>query len=195
MNDDIKPDSEEPEILAGTGLDESDVASTEWVRAAIELHEGALLRYAQHFVRDLESARDIVQDTFLQLCRQTNDEIRPRVAQWLFTVCRNRAIDVCRKESRMKLAPEGRLADELAQNSGVSDLQPSAAIERQEAATGLMSQISKLPDRQQEVLRLKFNAGLSYKEIAEVTGLTSSNVGFILHTAIAKLRQRLVPAS
>ena len=40
MNDDIKPDSEEPEILAGTGLDESDVASTEWVRAAIELHEG-----------------------------------------------------------------------------------------------------------------------------------------------------------
>ena len=99
------------------------------------------------------------------------------------------------KESRMKLAPEGRLADELAQNSGVSDLQPSAAMERQEAATGLMSQISKLPDRQQEVLRLKFNAGLSYKEIAEVTGLTSSNVGFILHTAIAKLRQRLVPAS
>ena len=45
----------------------------------------------------------------------------------------------------MKLAPEGRLADELAQNSGVSDLQPSAAMERQEAATGLMSQISKLP--------------------------------------------------
>ena len=195
MNDDIKPDSVDPGISAGMGLEEPDSTSTEWVRAAIELHEGALLRYAQHFVRDLESARDIVQDTFLQLCRQTNDEIRPRVAQWLFTVCRNRAIDVCRKERRMKLAPEGQLADELAQNSEASELQPSAAMERQEAATGLMSQISKLPDRQQEVLRLKFNAGLSYKEIAEVTGLTSSNVGFILHTAIAKLRQSLVPAS
>jgi RNA polymerase sigma factor (sigma-70 family) len=195
MNDDIKPDSVDPGISAGMGLEEPDSNSTEWVRAAIELHEGALLRYAQHFVRDLESARDIVQDTFLQLCRQTNDEIRPRVAQWLFTVCRNRAIDVCRKERRMKLAPEDQLADKLAQNSEASELQPSAAMERQEAATGLMSQISKLPDRQQEVLRLKFNAGLSYKEIAEVTGLTSSNVGFILHTAIAKLRQSLVPAS
>ena len=95
----------------------------------------------------------------------------------------------------MKLAPEDQLADKLAQNSEASELQPSAAMERQEAATGLMSQISKFPDRQQEVLRLKFNAGLSYKEIAEVTGLTSSNVGFILHTAIAKLRQSLVPAS
>jgi RNA polymerase sigma factor (sigma-70 family) len=195
MNDDIKPDSVDPGISAGMGLEEPDSTSTEWVRAAIELHEGALLRYAQHFVRDLESARDIVQDTFLQLCRQTNDEIRPRVAQWLFTVCRNRAIDVCRKERRMKLAPEDQLADKLAQNSEASELQPSAAMEREEAATGLMSQISKLPDRQQEVLRLKFNAGLSYKEIAEVTGLTSSNVGFILHTAIAKLRQSLVPAS
>jgi RNA polymerase sigma-70 factor (ECF subfamily) len=195
MNDDIKPDSVDPGISAGMGLEEPDSNSTEWVRAAIELHEGALLRYAQHFVRDLESARDIVQDTFLQLCRQTNDEIRPRVAQWLFTVCRNRAIDVCRKERRMKLAPEDQLADKLAQNSEASELQPSAAMEREEAATGLMSQISKLPDRQQEVLRLKFNAGLSYKEIAEVTGLTSSNVGFILHTAIAKLRQSLVPAS
>ena len=57
---------------------------------------------------------------------------------------------------------------------------------------GLLKQIARLPDRQQEVLRLKFNAGLSYKEIAEVTGLTSTNVGFILHTAISKLRQRLV---
>ena len=195
MNDDIKPDSVDPGISAGMGLEEPDSTSTEWVRAAIELHEGALLRYAQHFVRDLESARDIVQDTFLQLCRQTNDEIRPRVAQWLFTVCRNRAIDVCRKERRMKLAPEDQLADKLAQNSEAAELQPRAAMEREEAATGLMSQISKLPDRQQEVLRLKFNAGLSYKEIAEVTGLTSSNVGFILHTAIAKLRQSLVPAS
>jgi len=195
MNDDIKPDSEDARISAGVGLADSELASADWVNAAIELHEGALLRYAQHFVRDLESARDIVQDTFLQLCRQTNDEIRPRVAQWLFTVCRNRAIDVCRKERRMKLAPEDQLADELAQSSEAPELQPSAAMERQEAATGLMSQISKLPDRQQEVLRLKFNAGLSYKEIAEVTGLTSSNVGFILHTAIAKLRQKLVPAS
>ena len=70
MNDDIKPDSEDSRISAGVGLDEPDFASADWVRAAIELHEGALLRYAQHFVRDLESARDIVQDTFLQLCRQ-----------------------------------------------------------------------------------------------------------------------------
>jgi RNA polymerase sigma factor (sigma-70 family) len=162
-----------------------------WIKCAIEEHEGSLLRYAQHFVHDLETARDVVQDTFLQLCRKPDEELRPRLAQWLFTVCRNRAIDVCRKERRMKLAPENQLADQLAEKSD-RDVGPREALEKTEAAAGLLAQISRLPDRQQEVLRLKFNAGLSYKEIADVTGLTSSNVGFILHTAISKLRTRLV---
>jgi len=172
--------------------DPADWATETWIKCAIEQHEGPLLRYAQHFVHDLETARDVVQDTFLQLCRKPDEELRPRLAQWLFTVCRNRAIDICRKERRMKLAPEDQLADKLAEKSDESNMRPGAAMERSEAAEGLMAQISTLPNRQQEVLRLKFNAGLSYKEIAEVTGLTSTNVGFILHTAISKLRQRLV---
>ena len=95
----------------------------------------------------------------------------------------------------MKLAPENQLADQLAEKSDATLTDPGAAMEKTEAADGLLTQISRLPDRQQEVLRLKFNAGLSYKEIAEVTGLTSSNVGFILHTAISKLRKRLVSNS
>lgn len=193
MNDEIRPT--EPAGSVGP-LDPSpqgdDSAAEGWIQCAIEAHEAALLRYAQHFVHDLETARDVVQDTFLQLCRQTNPDIRTRVAQWLFTVCRNRAIDICRKERRMKLAPEHQLADQLAGNSDSASMHPGAALEESEAAAGLLAQISKLPDRQQEVLRLKFHAGLSYKEIAVVTGLTSTNVGFILHTAISKLRQRLV---
>ena len=196
MNDEIRPT--EPKGSDGpfnSTPGGADWATESWIQCAIEMHEGSLLRYAQHFVHDLETARDVVQDTFLQLCRQTNDEIRPRVAQWLFTVCRNRAIDICRKERRMKLAPENQLADQLAEKSEATSMHPGAALEKSEAAEGLLAQISRLPDRQQEVLRLKFNAGLSYKEIAEVTGLTSTNVGFILHTAISKLRTRLVSNS
>ncbi len=196
MNDEIGPAELEssggPLKSTPTG---GDWATESWIQCAIEQHEGSLLRYAQHFVHDLETARDVVQDTFLQLCRQNNDELRLRVAQWLFTVCRNRAIDVCRKERRMKLAPENQLADQLAEKSDAALMHPGADLEKSEAAQGLLAQISQLPERQQEVLRLKFNAGLSYKEIAKVTGLTSTNVGFILHTAIAKLRQRLVSNS
>ena len=168
------------------GFASEDWQDQDWIHCAIKQHESSLLRYAQHFVHDFETARDVVQDTFLQLCRQTDDRIQSHVAQWLFTVCRNRAIDICRKEGRMKTAQEDFLVD---QTDAAGD--PTSAVEQQEAAEGLLEQISTLSGKQQEVLRLKFHAGLSYQEIADVTGLSRTNVGFILHKAIAKLRERL----
>ena len=50
-----------------------------------------------------------------------------------------------------------------------------------------------LPANQQEVIRLKFQHGLSYKQIAEVTQLSVSNVGFLIHAGLKTLRQRLNP--
>ena len=76
-----------------------------------------------------------------------------------------------------------------------TEAMPHESIEAVETAAELLEQINTLPDRQQEVLRLKFHAGLSYKEIASVMDLSSTNVGFILHTAISKLRQRMTQAS
>ena len=168
-----------------------------WIEAAIGRYESPLLRYAKHFVGDLETARDIVQDTFLQLCRQSEEELKNRLGQWLYTVCRNRAIDVIRKESRMERVSDRRRDAEERNSDRISDpadtqLGPRATLELAEDTSGLLEQIQRLPDRQQEVLRLKFHGGLSYKEIAEVMDITSSNVGFILHSAITKLRQRMV---
>ena len=53
----------------------------------------------------------------------------------------------------------------------------------------LYSLIEELPSRQREVMRLKFQANLSYKEIAETIGISTSNVGFVLHSALKKLRE------
>ena len=175
----------------------ADQDSPTWIESAIETYESPLLRYAQQFVGDIETARDVVQDTFLQLCRKPDEELRPRLAQWLYTVCRNRSIDIIRKEKRMKrTADQGTAESDPVSNSVTdpADQQPGPrdAAELAEDRTGLLQQINKLPERQQEVLRLKFHGGLSYKEIANVMGLTSTNVGFILHTAISKLRQRMV---
>ncbi len=172
-------------------------ASDNWIKEAISAYESPLLRYALHFVRDSDIARDIVQDTFLQLCRNPKPELQQRMPQWLYTVCRNRAIDVIRKESRVKQMPE--IENQRGSSAAIEPVAqtplPCQAIEASEAASGLLKQIATLPDRQQEVLRLKFHGGLSYKEIAEIMELTSSNVGFILHTAISKLRQQMVQPS
>lgn len=162
----------------------------QWLKRAIDRHECLLVRYAQQFVGDVDRARDVVQDTFLKLHKydQSNDRLVDKsLKRWLLRVCRNRAIDVARKENRMKVSPP----NEFDERVGGRTSSPDDLMIQEERQQTLLLQIARLPARQQEVLRLKFHAGLSYQEIAEVTGLTKTNVGFLLHTAISKLRQRV----
>ncbi len=69
-------------------------------------------------------------------------------------------------------------------------MRPQVACEAEEKVH-LDRLVDKLSPRQQEVLRLRLQAGLSYREIAEVTGLTVGNVGFHLHQAVRNLRDSL----
>src|SRR5579871_3368706 len=75
---------------------------TEWVRVAVSRFSGPLLRYAQSITGDIEQARDVVQDTFIRLCDENPEQLLPRLPQWLYTVCRNRALDVQRKQHRTR---------------------------------------------------------------------------------------------
>ena len=158
------------------------VNNREWISCALSEHEPSLIRYAQFFVRDVEAARDIVQDACLKLCQQQQPFDSDYLKRWLFKVCRNGAIDYIRKENRV-----------IQSNSAVSEIVgreqgPEQSYQRQETHQAVLNRIATLPQNQQEVLRLKFQSDFSYREIAEVTGLTVSNVGILLHTAIAKLR-------
>lgn len=77
-------------------------------------------------------------------------------------------------------------------DTAVEDAQrPADQIQQQEQTEILNDRISLLPQKQQEVLRLKFQSGLSYREIAEVMDVSATNVGFLLHTAIGKLRMQM----
>lgn len=159
---------------------------SDWLRSVVARYEGPLVRYAARITGDAERARDVVQDTFLRLCEQDRAELDGRLAQWLYTVCRRRALDVRRKEHRMQATLPERL--DLASDS--RNGQPDAA-EQQEQHQAVLALLTRLPENQQEVVRLKFQSGLSYREISGVTGLSVSNVGYLLHVAIKTVRQQL----
>jgi RNA polymerase sigma factor (sigma-70 family) len=161
-------------------------ARTEWVREALERHEASLLRYVMSLTGDTESARDIVQDTFFRLCSQERSGVEGHLAQWLFTVARNRALDLHRKEGRM--AP---LTDIDLETREAAAPTPSASAEARDNARNVLALIDRLPRNQREVVRLKFQNQLSYQEIADLTALSVGNVGFLLHTALKTLRQQL----
>ena len=64
-------------------------------------------------------------------------------------------------------------------------------MEQKEELGRVLRILQTLPRNQQEVIRLKFQNGLSYREISEVTKLSVSNVGFLLHTGLKTVRQKL----
>src|SRR4051812_34641825 len=78
-----------------------DPTKSTWIVAALNRYENHLVRYATWILGDIERAREVVQETFLRLCREQPARIGDHLAQWLFTVCRNLAFDVRKKENRM----------------------------------------------------------------------------------------------
>ncbi len=82
-----------------------------------------------------------------------------------------------------------------AEAAGAVYERPLAAIEREQAMTEILRIVATLPKNQREVIRLKFEHDLSYKEIAAITGLSATNVGFLIHTAIQTLRKALLAQS
>jgi RNA polymerase sigma factor (sigma-70 family) len=157
----------------------------EWVLAAVERYEAPLVQYAARLLDDLHLARDAVQETFVCLCHHDPREINSHLGEWLFHVCRARALDLRRKEKRM--APLTALQAERP----ASVPPPLEDAERRESGCTALRLLAALPENQREVIRLKFEHGLSYKEIARVTGLSSGNVGFLIHTGLKVLRVQM----
>lgn len=152
----------------------------------VDQYQPLLLAYAQRLCGgDFQRAQDAVQETFLRLCREDLDRIDGRVAAWLFAVCRTRVIDMQRTHQPDLVSPE-HVSQAAAAGSG-----PAEAAEWADEQQRLAAHVGRLPPRQQEVLRLRLQAGLSYREIADVTGITVSNVGVQLHQAIRTLRDTL----
>jgi len=186
-------ESDPPDVSSGNrphpadGPDKHMVETREQViEQAMADYESSLIGYAVTILHDLERARDVVQDTFIRLCQQDISKVRDGLKTWLFTVCRNRALDVLRKDKRLQPLDEVQW-----QRIAGTGLQPDEQAEFDERLAEVMRYLDRLSTNQREVILLKFQQGLTYQEITQVTGLTSGNVGFLIHTGLKRLRELL----
>ena len=161
-------------------------AREQFVEQAMVDYESPLIAYATTILNDPDLARDVVQDTFIRLCHQDPAKVRDHLKSWLFTVCRNRALDLLRKDQRIKAIDENRW-----RNVPDPGLQPDDRAETDDRLDHLMKLLDRLSSNQRDVIILKFQQGLSYQEIHDITGLSSGNIGFLIHTGIKHLRSLL----
>ena len=162
---------------------ESTTSQRQWVLAALERYEVPLVRYSFRLLGQKDSAREAVQHAFLQLCQRLPEELKGREAQWLFTVCRNKALDLIRGRQKLTAAAEGELADIAGREPD-----PAAVAEQQDLAGRLNRLVAQLPDDQREAIVL-WSEGFSYRQIAQMAGHSEGNVRILVHRALKQLRQ------
>ncbi|VVM04641.1 RNA polymerase sigma factor [Methylacidimicrobium tartarophylax] len=160
--------------------------------------ESKLLLYADSLIGDRESARDIVQESFMKLTKalrqrkpQSEGETPPaeverrrRWKAWLFTVTRNGALDYLRKRKPL-------IQEDVLMSLPSACPTPRKTLEQAELVTRMLQCLDRLTRSQREAIRLRFQNDLSYKEIAQVMNVSATNVGFLLHMGLKKLRELL----
>ena len=177
--------------MTATKSDDADAtsASPEGIQALYAAQESALLLYARTLVNHEEAAQDIVQEAFLRLHGNLDSVRQPQA--WLYRTVHNLAMNhlrAGRKIVPLEAGPGDR--DELSDARPLPDEQ----IERLEAIGQTRLCLDGLEARKRELIRLKFEEGLSYKEISARTNLSMSNVGYLLHHALKELAVALAKA-
>jgi len=156
----------------------------QWVLSALEEYEVPLLRFAGRLLGDEQSARDVVQHAFMRLCEQSADRLSPaRVAPWLFTVCRNKAVDIMRRRQRTAALGPLETPETVSKESN-----PADSAEREELYRRLNALVDQLPTKQRETVSL-WSEGFTYREIAEMTERSEVNVRVLVHRAVKRLRE------
>ena len=153
--------------------------------AFLSRHEGGLIRYVARWSGDENLAQDVVQDTFLRLIRTFCTSDLPEAPRaWLYQVARNRARDVWKQEARMR-----------ARQQSVATHEATEPYEKQyenhEEACSLSRHLESLPPEVVEALSLKVLDGMSYREIATVTGHSLGKVSNLIHQGLSQLGRQL----
>ncbi len=152
--------------------------------------ESPLLSYALRMAGDRTVAEDIVQEAFMRLHAQFEEVREPR--RWLYRTVHNLALNQRRAAKKIvPLHPTEGGEDEAPGDTTDTQPLPDEQIVRLEGIGLVRLSLATLDDRSRELVKLKFNDELSYKEISAKMGITVGHVGYLLHHALKTIADEL----
>lgn len=162
-------------------------------------HRGPLFTFLVRMTGDREKAEDLAQETFLRLVKGAAAwEQRARFQTWLYTIARNLCVDQSRRDKFRRadsLDAEGP-GDEppLVDSVAAEGPGPDRGAESARLRPLLQAALLSLPAEQREVFILREQAGVPFKEIAEVVGVNENTVKSRMRYALEGLRKALAAA-
>ncbi|MDR1140613.1 MAG: sigma-70 family RNA polymerase sigma factor, partial [Planctomycetaceae bacterium] len=141
----------------------------------------SIRRYALRLLADSDAANDVVQEVFLRFKQHQSKINQPRA--WAYRTARNLVID------RFRQTKTTELTNSIPAKA--TQFNPVLLTEKKEEIEMIQQKINNLSAKHREVLRLKFQEGLKYAEIADVLGEPVTTVAWLLHEAITLLRKEV----
>lgn len=161
----------------------------------VERYQGLVFSYLRRLGHDREGAEDLLQESFAKALGSL-DSLREVAAfkAWLLRIARNESLKLVKKRKEQATdfsagESEALLAKAAEQLEG---LDPSVLADRYFDAKNLVAGLEKLPTIYRETLLLRFQGGLSYKEVASALDITLENTKFRIHHGLKLLRGLLV---
>lgn len=144
---------------------------------SVDLYSDAIYRFILKSINDMDEAKDIVQDTYEKLWIRAADVSFEKVKAYLFSTAYHTMIDKIRKNKRISTLED---YDDITNthNDQYSDL-----------SEVLNEAIKKLPDTQRSVILLRDYEGYAYQDIAEITGLSESQVKVYIYRGRLALKK------
>jgi RNA polymerase sigma-70 factor, ECF subfamily len=149
-------------------------------------HLDAAHNLARWLLRNEQDAQDVVQEAYLRAFKSFGGFYGSNGRAWLLTIVRNTSYTLLKKNRAVDLTTT---FDEEIHSSGHESVSPAIILEQSENSDLVRKAIDTLPVEFREILVLRHQEGLSYKEIADIAQLALGTVMSRLARARAKLRE------
>lgn len=145
-----------------------------------------LFRLALRITLNKEDAEDIVQETLIRIWNELKTSEIGNLKAFAMTICRNHALDLIDKKERRNITFDSESHDSADDNQS-----PDRLLERKEQMASINRFIDSLPEKQRTAIQLRDIEGRTYKEIAEVMGISESDVKVNIFRARQKIKESL----
>lgn len=169
-------------------LDMYQQGDREAVSQLLERHTRRVRDYVRMLVKENDVADDLTQEVLIKVVRVLDEgryTDKGRFLPWVLRIAHNRVLDYFRAQKQVKTVSESNAGFDILGNTNLAEPSIEEHLVSEQQAAEVRALIELLPEEQREVVKMRYYDGLSFKEIAEHTGVS-------INTALGRMRYALI---